>query len=244
MIIIICVDNKSFLFFSKYFINKMTDISDIPLYTVVQFLSDNKISFVFKDDLYELLLETIEKQTEDTIFNQDSIIEWMMAYNAIQKKIDIPKYSILELENLSVDDVKLLAKSLDMKTINSKNLIKLVHILFFMKKLKDFESVYDNLPKRINNKELSKIPPIIKVGDIGTNTFNTGVGRKYWNGFTVISISPNGKQITVKYDSGKTEILEWRRPGHWIEKSKTAKDFRFNRISFGEKRTEVESGMF
>lgn len=224
----------------------MTDISDIPLYDVINFLHDNEVNIVDVpgNKLYELLWEAIENQTEKTVFNYDSIIEWMMAYNAIQKKTPIPEYSLKDIENMPINDLKLLAKSLDMKTINNENLIKLVHILFFMKKLKDTKNTYDLLPTHVVNKELSKIPPLIKIGEVGTNAFNTGVGRPYWKGFTVIAISSNGKQLTIKYDNGKNEILEWRRPGHWIEKGKTAKDFKFNRISFGEKREkrpEIES---
>lgn len=87
-------------------------------------------------------------------------------------------------------------------------------------------------------------PLNVKVGDVGTNEFSTGVGRNTWRGFTVIEIAPNLKKMTVQYDNGQKETFQWRKPGHWIPVGIKAKDYRFNRIKMGQKRTEIEQGWF
>ena len=105
------------------------------------------------------------------------------------------------------------------------------------------QAKYDPVNNQIFPPDFNK-PLNVKVGDVGTNEFNTGVGRNSWSGFTVINVAPNMKKMTVRYDGGQEETFQWRKPGHWVPVGVKAKDYRFNRIKMGQKRTEVEQGWF
>lgn len=88
----------------------------------------------------------------------------------------------------------------------------------------------------------------VKIGDVGQEIFSTAFGRSRWYGFTVREISKTGKKILLDFHNhiSYTEPIwfEWRRPGHWIPKGKTARDYRCNSIVFGEGTNGCEPGFF
>lgn len=92
--------------------------------------------------------------------------------------------------------------------------------------------------------------PVVKVGDVGTNTLSTGRGRDHWVGFVVIKASPT--KITVEYDDkdfrirrGESGTEQWslRKDNRWVPVGKTPKQ-NFNYLSFGERKTGYEKGIF
>lgn len=120
------------------------------------------------------------------------------------------------------------------------------------------------------NSQKSKDPYQVQIGDVGTYTRGGQYGRQYWTGFTVIRVLTPGKTIEVQFDEpiliGKEEssqklalngigwihyipeenkirTLEYRRPGRWMFKEVLAKDM-YGSISMGERRTEIEQGIF
>lgn len=123
--------------------------------------------------------------------------------------------------------------------------------------------------KEIRERNLED-PLEIVVNDVGTYTTGGRYGRTYWKGFVVTEVITPGKKIKIELDvpiligeetmtqidnpdgygwitfipeSNKTRILEYRRPGRWMFKGETAKN-RKGEISFGEKKTGAEEGIF
>ena len=160
----------------------MVDRFDIPYVSIIDFLHNNNVNTGTsnREEHYEKAWELMQNQNSN--FEPIVIIEWMKAYNLILLNTDIKIYTIDEIENMSGNDLINLSKLLTMKSLDSTKLVNLIHILYFMHKL-NINTNLLNLPRNIINKELSKIPPPINVGDIGTNHFNTGYGRQNWKGF-------------------------------------------------------------
>ena len=94
----------------------MSDIKDLNIYDVDKFLSNNNMSNLSTKDKYEKAFNLMKKK--DTSFTQTplSIIEWMMAYNIVQRHIKIPD----NIDNFNPGE---LSKLLDIKT-NDINIIK------------------------------------------------------------------------------------------------------------------------
>lgn len=108
----------------------MTSIRDIPYEDIKIFLKDNNKTFKNKDDAYNIAIDlfTDKKSIGHTI----SIIEWMMAFNLLKNKINIPHYNIYEIDNMSQYEINQLAKLLTMKGNNRdniKNILRYLHKL-------------------------------------------------------------------------------------------------------------------
>jgi hypothetical protein len=116
----------------------MTSIYDIPYEDIKKFLDANNKNFVNKEDAYNktLILLKDKKSVGHTI----SIIEWMIAHNLLIKKVNIPNYTIGEIDNMSQIEIDKLAKLLTMSG-NNKNNIK--NILKYLHKLNDIELISD-----------------------------------------------------------------------------------------------------
>jgi len=107
----------------------MTDIHDIPFEDVKKFLIDNRISFFNEDDAYNKALISLKKERK---YYPESIIEWLIAHNLFVRKIDIPIYTIQEIDNMSQNEINQLAKMLTMKgndPENIKNILRYLHKL-------------------------------------------------------------------------------------------------------------------
>jgi len=120
----------------------MTSIYDIPYEDIQKFLLANNTNFTNKDDAYNktLFLLKDKKSKGHTIY----IIEWMIAHNLLICKIDIPTYTIYEIDNMTQKEINNLAKLLTMKGNNIENI---KNILKFLHKLNDI--ILDNDIKNI-----------------------------------------------------------------------------------------------
>lgn len=107
------------------------EITNIPRRDIDLFLSKNKIRS--QNDPYGEAWKLIEKGAD---FYPDSVIEWMMAYNLINSKKNIRKYTPNEVIFMSEIDLRKLAQLLDMKTINISHMI---NILTYAHKLNDLD---------------------------------------------------------------------------------------------------------
>ena len=108
----------------------MSSVYDIPLEDVKQFLLANNKSFKNKDDAYDqaLILLKDRKAVGHTI----NIVEWLIAHNLFVNKVNIPNYSIQEIDNMSQSEINKLAKKLTLKgnnPVNIKNILRFLHKL-------------------------------------------------------------------------------------------------------------------
>lgn len=103
----------------------MTDIHDISYDDIVFFLNKNNIEIPYdKDEAYVLVRYLIENK--DMIFEPVSIVEWMMAYNLLRRKIKLPTYTIAQIKLMNHNDLKKLANLLSMKTTNINHIINIL----------------------------------------------------------------------------------------------------------------------
>ena len=154
----------------------MADIHDLNISDLREFLSANSID-IYKyrgflsanSDIYDIAFDLMKKQNTQYDDVPISIIEWMLAYNALQKKINILSYTKNQIKNLQSNDFNDLSKSLGLTKNNIDNVI---NILRFIHKLKeselDFEintDLYNNLLINSNFEiiiELLKSKPSLK----------------------------------------------------------------------------------
>jgi hypothetical protein len=108
----------------------MTDVRDVPYEDVKIFLRANKYAFKNEEDAYKIFSNLLKDRK--AIGHTNSIIEWMMAYNLLKNKVNIPNYTIYEINKMSQKDIDQLAKLLTMKgnnTENIKNILRYLHKL-------------------------------------------------------------------------------------------------------------------
>jgi len=186
----------------------MSDIRDIPIDDIKEFLSINKEKIsVLKDKNYDKAWDIIQKNT--TTFKPISIIEWAKAHNLIKKNIDVPRYSISAIKELSHEDLSNLSKTLDMKTTNIDNII---NILKYMHKLdenvKEEHPVYAVYSRKGPNKILMLIKPRTQeVTYTPTGVEYLKLNKNQLPGYiysTIVSGQHN-KFLTVPYIKGRSE---------------------------------------
>jgi hypothetical protein len=149
----------------------MADIHDLPISSIRKFLSANGIynyqGFLSDQksnkDLYKIafdLMKTKNAKYEDVPIN---IIEWILAYNALQKNLNIKNYTKGQIKNLPQNDLDDLANLLGLTKNNRDNVI---NVLSFMHKIKfsdlDFESYEDLYVSLLTNSEFSTIIKLIQ----------------------------------------------------------------------------------
>lgn len=111
----------------------MTSIKDIPFEDIKSFLSNNNIGIPKNvDNAYKTTFDLMKSGKAK--FYPDNVITWMMAYNLIKLKKDIPIYSKSVVVSLSKKDVDKLALSLGME---SDNMDAIINILSYLHKLND-----------------------------------------------------------------------------------------------------------
>jgi hypothetical protein len=93
----------------------MTSIYDIPYEDIKIFLEANDKTYINKNDAYDKTL--ILSEDKKTIGHTINIIEWMIAHNLLINKINIPYYTIDEINNMSQKEINKLAKLLIIKMI-------------------------------------------------------------------------------------------------------------------------------
>jgi hypothetical protein len=109
----------------------MTSIYDIPYEDIKFFISNNNVIIPSdKNSAYKLALSLIEDPNSKG--HTRSIVEWIIAYNLIQNNVDIPTYTINEIDNIDEKEINKLARMLTMKT---NNVSSIKNILNYMGKL-------------------------------------------------------------------------------------------------------------
>jgi len=111
----------------------MTSITDLKLDDIKLFLSNNNITISHDiNKMYSDAFDLMRKKS--TLYDNvsDSIIEWMMAFNLLQSKVDILKYTKAEILSMSDHDLTILGKILMMKTTKVNHII---NIFPYMRKL-------------------------------------------------------------------------------------------------------------
>ena len=121
----------------------MSSIDQIPYEDIVIFLeaNDKKLS-EDRDENNKLALKLLSDRKAKG--HTTSIIEWMMAHNLLINKVDIPNYTIYEIDHMQQAEINKLAKLLTMEG-NNRNNIK--GILKYLGKLMDVS--YNNLPNEV-----------------------------------------------------------------------------------------------
>src|SRR5688572_5753331 len=103
----------------------MADIHDLDISDVRDFLSannrdrynyhgfsskSNNKNSVDDSNTYNVAFNLMKDPNSIYEDVPDSIIQWMLAYNALQKKINIPSYTKNQIEKLNSDDFNHLSK--------------------------------------------------------------------------------------------------------------------------------------
>lgn len=113
----------------------MTSIKDINYDEIELLLKNNKIIIPKnKDDAYATALKFIT--THDDYNAPDQIYFWIIAHNALQSKLDIPKYSSREFYSLSKKQKTDLANLLGLE---AKDDYDIINVLYYMDKIESKE---------------------------------------------------------------------------------------------------------
>lgn len=108
----------------------MVDIYDIQFNNIRTFLDKNDKNVPNdRTEAYNITFELMENAETNYNGVPDSIIEWIIAYNLHLRKIKIPRYTISQIENLSLNELDDLAKLLTMKGNNINNIINILKYL-------------------------------------------------------------------------------------------------------------------
>src|SRR5674476_445856 len=98
----------------------MTDVRDVPYEDIQEFLKANKKSYLNENDAYNKTL--ILLKDKNAIGHTTSIVEWMIAHNLLIKKINIPNFTVYQIDNMQQFQIDELAKILTMKGNNRNNI--------------------------------------------------------------------------------------------------------------------------
>lgn len=110
----------------------MSDIHDLKIVDLEKFLEVNSVKNLHNLDIYNYAL-SLMKDTNTIYKDVDiSIIEWMLAYNALLKKISVPIYTVIDIKNLSEPEYNKLSKSLG---LSKNNMVNFINVLKYMHKL-------------------------------------------------------------------------------------------------------------
>ena len=125
----------------------MADIHDIDIEHVKILLSKNNIKILKpENEIYDLAFDLLYEKSTSYDDVPLSVIEWMMAHNAIKKNIITETYSIEDIKALSTTEINKLSKNLGMKGNNIDNIL---NILRYMHKLKESPVIINKLDEEI-----------------------------------------------------------------------------------------------
>ena len=123
----------------------MTSIYDIPYEDVQEFLESNKITYKNEIDAYNKTLLLLKDK--NAIGHPISIIEWMIAHNLLVKKVNIPNFTIYQIDNMKDFEIDELTRML---TMNGNNRDNIKNILKYMNKLDLLPEHPDIKPQILN----------------------------------------------------------------------------------------------
>lgn len=106
----------------------MTSITSIPVKDIKLFLSQNGVSFVSKNEkqMYDDAWNLIQKGAKNY---PDSVVEWMIAYNLLQQKVNIRNYHRWDISDLSKEELNNLTQLLTLKVANKERIINILRYL-------------------------------------------------------------------------------------------------------------------
>ena len=132
---------------------KMTSIYDIPYKDIQIFLLANNINIQNnKQDYNKTMILLNDKKAKG---HTTSIIEWILAHNLLINNVDIPYYTINQIDDMSQNDINQLAKLLNMKgnnTQNIKNILRYLHKLYV-----SLPEIHDIIFKNLSDLEINDI---------------------------------------------------------------------------------------
>ena len=141
----------------------MANIQDVDIGAIKILLSTNNIEIPEKRyEIYDKALNLMNKRSTSYENVPISIIEWMLAYNALKRNLINKSYHIRDLRKLSKIDQNTLAKSLGMEGNNIENII---NILRYMHKLEGelkFEENLDLYKPLLLNSQLNTVINLLK----------------------------------------------------------------------------------
>jgi hypothetical protein len=105
----------------------MTSIQDIPYEDILKFLDTNDEDFTNKDDAYNRTLKLLKNKSAKG--HTIRIIEWMMARNLLINKVDMPMYTVYQIDNMNQREINDLAKLLGMSGNNKENIKNILRYL-------------------------------------------------------------------------------------------------------------------
>lgn len=108
----------------------MTSIRDIPYEDIEKFLLANNKNWNNENEAYETSFDLLKNKNARG--HTMRIIEWMISHNLFVNKVDIPHFTINEIDNMTQNEINQLAKLLTMKSNNLeniKNILKFLHKL-------------------------------------------------------------------------------------------------------------------
>jgi len=143
----------------------MTSIYDIPYEYIEKFLLANNKILTHDDDYGKALILLKDK---NSVRHPMSIIEWMIAHNLLIQKVNIPHYTVDDIDSMSQQEVNNLAKLLTMKgnnLNNIKNILRYLHKLHDMILLPEINDIILDILYDTERKEQELLfPYMIKSG--------------------------------------------------------------------------------
>ena len=123
----------------------MTPLIDIPLYDIKFFLTlNNKPISVKIDDIYSTALDFINSNIVSSA--PPSVTDWIITYNLLSQKINIPIYKTSEILFSQDKDLKDLTNLLTLPNIDKERIIR---ILGYLKVLNNDINIFETLPREI-----------------------------------------------------------------------------------------------
>ncbi len=108
----------------------MASIYDVPYEDIIEFLLANNKVYENEDDAYQKAL--ILLKDKNAIGHTTSIIEWTISHNLLVKKVNIPNFTIYQIDNMHEFEIDELARLLTMKGKDRDNI---KNILMYLGKL-------------------------------------------------------------------------------------------------------------
>lgn len=200
----------------------MTSIYDIPRKDIEIFLLSNDQNIKNNDEDYKLA--SILLKDKNVKGHTISIIEWMMAHNLLIKKVNIPNYTIEEINNMTRVEINKLAKKLTMtgnNRENIKNILKFLHKLDEISLLPEIEDIILNNLTQLELRDINSVKlNSYDVIDLLKNNRNKKVIRKfiYDNMQNILSynflntdfeiLTDNKKKLIERYDIEESDIYK------------------------------------
>lgn len=141
----------------------MANIQDVDLKAIKTLLSTNNIEIPEKRrDIYDKAMNLMNKISTSYEMIPISIIEWMLAYNALKRNIIDKSYHIKDLRKLSKIEQNVLAKNLGMKGYNIENIINILRYIHKLEGELKFEENLDLYKPLLLNSELNTVIDLLK----------------------------------------------------------------------------------